>query len=88
MKTANKVIVSYVTVHAKIIFLYSSVDDVIQAVTLAVKTDKIFGLTVSRHNMVERGLVQSSPVNLLKITFLGEAGVDTGALRKEFLTST
>ena len=28
--------------HAKIIFLYSSVDDVIQAVTLAVNTDKVF----------------------------------------------
>ena len=28
----------------------------------------------------------SSPVNPLKVTFMGEAGVDTGALRKEFLT--
>uniref|UniRef100_A0A9J8B852 HECT domain-containing protein n=1 Tax=Cyprinus carpio carpio TaxID=630221 RepID=A0A9J8B852_CYPCA len=32
------------------------------------------------------GDLESSPVNTLKITFLGEAGVDTGALRKEFLT--
>jgi len=43
-------------------------------------------------NLVERALLLwrrqkiSSPVNTLKITFLGEAGVDTGALRKEFLT--
>ncbi|XP_073767065.1 uncharacterized protein isoform X2 [Danio rerio] len=43
--------------------------------------------------MVERGLKMlkrqkiGSPVNPLKISFLGEHGVDTGALRKEFLTT-
>lgn len=69
-----------------------NVSDVIQAIMLAVQMEKAFELTVSRHNVVERGLVQwqrqkkSSPVNYLKVTFLGEAGVDTGALRKEFLT--
>ena len=41
--------------------------------------------------MVERGRLQwqrqkkSSPASQLKVNFLGEAGVDTGALRKEFL---
>ncbi|XP_073710263.1 G2/M phase-specific E3 ubiquitin-protein ligase [Misgurnus anguillicaudatus] len=43
--------------------------------------------------MVERGLKLwkrqklGSPINPLKITFLGEPGVDTGALRKEFLST-
>lgn len=43
-------------------------------------------------NLLERGLMlwqcqkNSSPVNPLKVTFMGEAGVDPGALRKEFLT--
>lgn len=48
---------------------------------------------VSRDNILERGLKlwkrqkTGSPVNPFKITFLGEPGVDTGALRKEFLSS-
>ncbi|KTG36826.1 hypothetical protein cypCar_00015855 [Cyprinus carpio] len=48
---------------------------------------------VSRDNILERGLKlwkrqkTGSPVNPLKITFLGEPGVDTGALRKEFLST-
>lgn len=43
-------------------------------------------------NLLERGMSLwkrqklSSPINTLKVTFMGEAGVDTGALRKEFLT--
>ncbi|XP_035770538.1 uncharacterized protein LOC102791195 [Neolamprologus brichardi] len=45
-----------------------------------------------RSNMVERGLAQwkrqkkALPTNQLRVTFIGEAGIDTGALRKEFLT--
>ena len=41
--------------------------------------------------MVQRGFIQwqrqkkGSPVNKLKVSFIGEAGVDTGALSKEFL---
>ena len=64
-----------------------------QAIQGAVVTDgKTFDLTVSRQNMVERGLLQwqrqkkSSPANELKVYFLGEAGVNTGALRNKFLT--
>ncbi|XP_039512622.1 uncharacterized protein LOC120468048 [Pimephales promelas] len=42
--------------------------------------------------MLERGLKlwqrqkTGGPANELKITFIGEAGIDTGALRKEFLS--
>lgn len=59
-------------------------------------TDKTFDLCVSRENVmenvVERGpkmwkrQKNGSPVNPLKVTFLGEPGIDTGALRKEFLS--
>ncbi|KAF6724160.1 hypothetical protein FQA47_023926 [Oryzias melastigma] len=54
--------------------------------------DEEFHLCVSREDIVERGMKlwqrqkSGSPVNPLKITFIGEAGVDTGALRLEFLT--
>ncbi|XP_073340494.1 G2/M phase-specific E3 ubiquitin-protein ligase-like isoform X1 [Pagrus major] len=52
-----------------------------------------FDLCVSQENVVERGLKMwkrqknGSPVNPLKVTFLGEPGLDTGALRKEFLSA-
>ncbi|XP_065818121.1 uncharacterized protein zgc:112966 [Labrus bergylta] len=51
-----------------------------------------FYIAVSRQSMFERGLVQwqrqkkASPANQLRVLFLGEAGIDTRALRKEFLT--
>ncbi|XP_060760779.1 uncharacterized protein LOC132870874 isoform X2 [Neoarius graeffei] len=70
----------------------SSLDDVLQAISAAVNKAEEFPLTVSRSNLVERGLTQwkhqkkASPTSLLKIRFIGEAGLDTGALRKEFLT--
>ncbi|XP_036416494.1 uncharacterized protein zgc:112970 isoform X3 [Colossoma macropomum] len=70
-----------------------SLDDVLQTIEAAVAKDgDTFDVTVSRHNMVERGLAQwqrqkkSSPLNPLRVVFLDEAGIDTGALRKEFLT--
>ncbi|XP_073343893.1 G2/M phase-specific E3 ubiquitin-protein ligase-like isoform X2 [Pagrus major] len=58
-----------------------------------VDTDKTFDLCVSQENVVERCLKMwkrqknGSPVNPLKVTFLGEPGLDTGALRKEFLSA-
>ncbi|XP_041822842.1 uncharacterized protein LOC121628016 [Melanotaenia boesemani] len=71
-----------------------NLNDVIQAIADGVSTDgKTFDITVSRQNLFERGLVQwqrqkkTSPTNPLKGIFLGEAGIDTGALRKEFLTT-
>ncbi|TKS90254.1 hypothetical protein D9C73_024385 [Collichthys lucidus] len=70
-----------------------SLDDIIRTISNAVITDdKTFNITVSRNNMMERGLAQwqrqkkSSPSYPIKVTFLGEAGLDTGALRKEFFT--
>ncbi|XP_075322562.1 uncharacterized protein LOC142380530 [Odontesthes bonariensis] len=49
-------------------------------------------ICVTRQNLLQRVLLQwqrqqrGSPINQLKVTFIGEAGIDTGALRKEFLT--
>ncbi|KAJ8014668.1 hypothetical protein DPEC_G00018050 [Dallia pectoralis] len=70
----------------------SSLDDVLQAISAAVNNEEEFPLTVSRSNVVERGLAQwkrqkkALPSSQLRIRFIGEVGVDTGALRKEFLT--
>ncbi|KAI5614382.1 hypothetical protein C0J50_8969 [Silurus asotus] len=62
------------------------------AISAAVNNNEEFPLTVSRSHVVERGLAQwkrqkkALPTSRLKIRFIGEAGLDTGALRKEFLT--
>ncbi|XP_035846918.1 uncharacterized protein LOC116052884 [Sander lucioperca] len=70
----------------------SSLDDVLQAISAAVNNEEEFPLTVSRSHVVERGLAQwkrqkkALPTSRLKIRFIGEAGLDTGSLRKEFLT--
>lgn len=67
-------------------------EDVLRWLAAQVDDSKEFCICVSRMSLLERGLVLwkrqkcSSPVNRLKVTFMGEAGVDTGALRKEFLT--
>ncbi|XP_076858389.1 uncharacterized protein LOC143512215 isoform X2 [Brachyhypopomus gauderio] len=71
---------------------FSCKEDVLQWLAAQVDTCKEFCICVSRINLLQRGLTlwqrqkHSSPVNPLKVTFIGEPGVDTGALRKEFLT--
>ncbi|KAJ7986674.1 hypothetical protein DPEC_G00342330 [Dallia pectoralis] len=68
------------------------VDDVLSAISGSVDTETYFRINISRTNILERGLLQwqrqkkVSPTATLKVTFFGEAGNDTGALRKEFLT--
>lgn len=53
---------------------------------------KDFKICVSRTDFFQRAMVQwqrqkkGTPGNTLRVTFLGEAGVDSGAIRKEFLT--
>ncbi|RXN15705.1 G2 M phase-specific E3 ubiquitin- ligase-like isoform X2 [Labeo rohita] len=71
---------------------FYSEEDVLRWIAAHVDTSKEFSICVSRMNLLERGMSLwkhqklSSPINTLKVTFMGEAGVDTGALRKEFLT--
>lgn len=72
--------------------MFGSVDDVLDAICRRVDVEKRFNIQISRTNILERGLLQwqcqqrNSPTATLNVTFFGEAGVDTGALRKEFLT--
>ncbi|XP_016522844.1 uncharacterized protein LOC103132389, partial [Poecilia formosa] len=67
-------------------------DDVVKWAATQVDPSKTFDICVSKDSVVERGLIlwqrqkNGGPVNPLKVSFLGEIGVDTGALRKEFLT--
>ncbi|XP_016349693.1 uncharacterized protein LOC107694502 [Sinocyclocheilus anshuiensis] len=44
----------------------------------------VFTISISPWQRQKKG----NPVNQLKVTFIGEAGVDSTALRKEFLTET
>nr|XP_061800145.1 uncharacterized protein LOC133591609 [Nerophis lumbriciformis] len=70
----------------------ASEEDVLRLIESKVEREKTFIICVSRENILERGLnlwqcqKTARPANILKVTFIGEAGVDTGALRKEFLS--
>lgn len=71
---------------------YHSLEDLLELLASRVNEENQFHICVSRDNLLERGLKQwqrqkkGNPNNQLKVTFIGEAGVDSGALRKEFLT--
>ena len=53
-----------------------------------VDDSKDFKICITRDDFVQRGFIQwarqkkGSPVNKLNVTFIGEAGIDTGALSK------
>ncbi len=72
--------------------MFGRVDDVLDIICQRVDTEKSFNIQISRTNILERGILQwqrqkkKSPTATMNVTFFGEAGVDTGALRKEFLT--
>uniref|UniRef100_A0A667ZG40 HECT domain-containing protein n=1 Tax=Myripristis murdjan TaxID=586833 RepID=A0A667ZG40_9TELE len=67
-------------------------EDVLNWISCQVDEGSTFPLCVSRSDLFNRGMQQwlrqkkSSPKSRLKVTFLGESGVDTGALGREFLT--
>ncbi|XP_061878548.1 uncharacterized protein LOC133630808 isoform X1 [Entelurus aequoreus] len=69
-----------------------SIADIIQSIADKVDAATTFNICVTRDQMLERGMKlwqrqnKSSPKNLLTVSFIGEAGIDSGALRKEFLT--
>lgn len=66
---------------------FFSVDDVLDAICQRVDVEKQF-ILISRTNILERDLLQwqrqkkNSPTAMLKVSFFGEAGIDTGAFRK------
>ncbi|KAI7793827.1 putative G2/M phase-specific E3 ubiquitin-protein ligase-like, partial [Triplophysa rosa] len=61
-------------------------DDVLSLLASRVDDSKDFKIFVSRTDFYQRAMVQwqrqkrGSPANTLRVTFLGEAGVDTGAI--------
>ncbi|RXN35693.1 G2 M phase-specific E3 ubiquitin- ligase-like isoform X1 [Labeo rohita] len=69
-----------------------SLEDVLTFLKEQVDTTKEFKLCVDREDLPERGIIEwkrkktASPASLLKVVYIGESGIDTGALRKEFLT--
>lgn len=74
------------------IYFFLSEADVLQWLSSQVDTSKNFRICITRNDLVQRGFIQwqrqkkASPVNKRHVIFIGEAGIDTGALSKEFLT--
>ncbi|KAJ4930254.1 hypothetical protein JOQ06_019260 [Pogonophryne albipinna] len=66
--------------------------EAIETLSGRVDTTTLFNVSVTREDIFERGLGQwrrqkrSSPKNPIRVSFIGESGIDHGALRKEFLT--
>lgn len=75
---------------SSVVFL--SLEDILLFLTNQIDTTKEFELYVDREDLLDRGILQwkrkktASPASTLKVVFIGEAGIDTGALQKEFLT--
>ncbi|XP_049424248.1 uncharacterized protein LOC125883757 isoform X2 [Epinephelus fuscoguttatus] len=71
---------------------YSRISDILNSLKKKVDESQTFNINVPRENLFERGMKQwsrqkgTSPKNLLQVSFIGEYGIDQGALRKEFLT--
>lgn len=74
------------------VFFLSSLTEVIHKLKEAIDAATIFSVCVTREDLFNRGLTQwkrqkkISPKNPLRVTFIGEPGIDSGALMKEFLT--
>ncbi|XP_070401474.1 uncharacterized protein [Nothobranchius furzeri] len=73
---------------------FQSSVDVLNWIQCQVEEGSTFYLCVSRSDIFKRGMQQwqrqkkSSPKSRLKVSFIGEVGIDSGALSKEFLTGT
>ncbi|CAL8242069.1 unnamed protein product [Merluccius merluccius] len=71
---------------------FQSSEEILDWIACQVNETNTFPICVSRTDLFSRGMQQwqrqkkTSPKCRLKVTFFGEAGVDTGALSKEFLT--
>lgn len=69
-----------------------SIADVIKSLSERMDETSIFSICITRDQMLERGQnygsdrKKSPPKEPLRASFIGEAGIDHGTLRKEFLT--
>uniref|UniRef100_A0A671V683 HECT domain-containing protein n=1 Tax=Sparus aurata TaxID=8175 RepID=A0A671V683_SPAAU len=71
---------------------FCSVSAILLSLQKKIDQTQTFNISVTRQDMYERGMRQwsrqkkGSPKNPLVVSFIGEYGIDQGALRKEFLT--
>ncbi|MEQ2195346.1 hypothetical protein XENOCAPTIV_011290, partial [Xenoophorus captivus] len=71
---------------------FGSTEEILDWITRPVNETNTFSICVSRTDLCCRGMQQwqrqkqTSPKSRLKVTFFGEAGIDTRALSREFLT--
>nr|XP_057911661.1 uncharacterized protein LOC131106520 [Doryrhamphus excisus]XP_057917181.1 uncharacterized protein LOC131109313 [Doryrhamphus excisus] len=71
---------------------FQSSEEILEWIACQVDETNTFSICVSRTDLFSRGMQQwqrqkkTSPKCRLKVTFFGEAGIDTGALSREFLT--
>lgn len=76
------------------IFSFSSAEDILKWIACQVDETNTFSICVPQTDLYNRGMQQwqrrkkTSTKCRLKVTFFAEAGIDTGALTKEFLTGT
>ncbi|KAJ4945073.1 hypothetical protein JOQ06_013611 [Pogonophryne albipinna] len=73
-------------------WIWNRLAEAIETLSGRVDTTTLFNVSVTREDIFERGFGQwrrqkrSSPKKNLQVSFIGESGIDHGALRKEFLT--
>ncbi|XP_075888901.1 uncharacterized protein LOC142892574 [Nelusetta ayraudi] len=71
---------------------FQSTEEILDWIASQVHEEDRFSICVSRTDLFSRGMQQwqrqkkTSPKCRLKVTFFGEAGINTGALSREFLT--
>lgn len=72
------------------LFLLQSSGEILNWIASKVDQTNTFSICISRNDIYNRGMQQwqrqkkSTQKDRLKVTFFGEAGVDSGALSKEF----
>ena len=71
-----------------ILLSLTSISELIEDLQMQIDTSAIFNICITREDLIERGIKQwkrqkkASPKNPLRVTFIGEAGIDNGAPRK------
>ena len=86
---SNQSILSvYFAIFPYILFIVTSISKLIEDLQMQIDTSAIFNICITREDLIERGIKQwkrqkkASPKNPLRVTFIGEAGIDNGAPRK------
>lgn len=76
--------------YQKLILFFHSLDDILSILYRKVKQQERIDVRVNRQDLLWDGTGQlrrkKSLEGVLKVQFFGESGIDTGGLRKEFLS--